>query len=298
MSFPSKTAKHVIAHPLAFIANVYAGFQCNQAMLIAGSIAYYALLSLVPLLILSILALSHFVEQSVLLSVTGQYLEWLVPSQSQAVLADVSDFFNRRTVLSLMLLGTMLFFSSLAFSVIDKAMAVIFSHRQQVSARQGWMAIILPYGFVFLLGVALFVLVIVSLLLQSLAQESIQFAGHVWPLAGLSGLLLYLMGLGGEITLLVLLFMLIPHGKTRFRHALVGALTISAVWEVIRHGLVWYFATMSKVSVVYGSLHVAVIMLFCMEIVAILLLLGAQVISEYEQLELQLSENVRPGSFQ
>ena len=48
--------------------------------------------------------------------------------------------------------------------------------------------------------------------------------------------------------------------------------------------LVWYFATLSQVSVVYGSLTTAIVVLLSLEIGATLLLLGAQVISEYERL--------------
>jgi len=289
MPFPSHTAQHVLKHPVAFASAVYQGFQRHQSMLIAGSIAYYTLLSLVPLLILSVLVLSNVVDRTALLTITGQYLEWLVPSQSQAVVADVSAFFSRGTVLGIVLLCTMLFFSSLTFSVIDKAMSVIFSHRQQQRVRQGWVAFVLPYGFVFMLGMALLILVIGSVSLQSLAQERVALGGFEWNLAGLSGLLLYLLGLLGEIVLLALIFIVLPQGRTRLRHALVGAVTISAIWEVIRHVLVWYFTTMSKVSVVYGSLHAVVVMLFCLEVVAILLLLGAQVIAEYEQLEMRLA---------
>ncbi len=49
--------------------------------------------------------------------------------------------------------------------------------------------------------------------------------------------------------------------------------------------LVWYFSTLSTVSVVYGSLTTAIIVLFSLEIAATLLLLGAQVISEYERID-------------
>ena len=59
----------------------------------------------------------------------------------------------------------------------------------------------------------------------------------------------------------------------------------TSLWEVIRHILLWYFSTLSKASIVYGSLTTAVVALFSMEIGATLLLLGAQVISEYERLE-------------
>jgi membrane protein len=48
--------------------------------------------------------------------------------------------------------------------------------------------------------------------------------------------------------------------------------------------LVWYFTTLSQVSVVYGSLTTAIVVLLSLEIAATLLLLGAQVISEYERL--------------
>ena len=43
-------------------------------------------------------------------------------------------------------------------------------------------------------------------------------------------------------------------------------------------------ATLSQVSVVYGSLTTAIIVLLYLEIAAALLLLGAQVIAEYERI--------------
>ena len=56
------------------------------------------------------------------------------------------------------------------------------------------------------------------------------------------------------------------------------------LWEIIRHGLAWFFATLSQVSVVYGSLTTAIIVLLSLEIAAALLLFGAQVIAEYERM--------------
>jgi uncharacterized BrkB/YihY/UPF0761 family membrane protein len=46
--------------------------------------------------------------------------------------------------------------------------------------------------------------------------------------------------------------------------------------------LVWYFATLSQVGLVYGSLTTAIAVLLSLDVAATLLLLGAQVISEYE----------------
>ena len=55
------------------------------------------------------------------------------------------------------------------------------------------------------------------------------------------------------------------------------------VWEIIRQGLAWYLMTFSQVSLVYGSLTTAIVVLLSLEIAATLLLLGAQVIAEYER---------------
>jgi uncharacterized BrkB/YihY/UPF0761 family membrane protein len=61
--------------------------------------------------------------------------------------------------------------------------------------------------------------------------------------------------------------------------------TAALLWEITRHVLVWYFSTLSQVNVVYGSLTTAIVVLLSLEIAATLLLLGAQVISEYERID-------------
>ena len=95
--------------------------------------------------------------------------------------------------------------------------------------------------------------------------------------------LLYLIGVGGEILLLTAIYLVMPVGRLSFRHALIGGITAGLLWEVTRHLLVLYYETMSQIQVVYGSLTTAIVALLSVEIGAIVLLLGAQVISEYER---------------
>ena len=56
-----------------------------------------------------------------------------------------------------------------------------------------------------------------------------------------------------------------------------------AVVSVAVFFLVWYYARLSQIGVVYGSLATAIVVLLSLEIGATLLLFGAQVISEYER---------------
>lgn len=279
----SPNTHKVLRHPLDFVWRVFRGFRKNQGILLAGAIAYYALLSVVPFLILTVIALSHWVSQDELLETLGRYLEWLVPSQSTALLLDLTHFLENGIAIGVVLLATLLFFSSLAFSVLEKSMAVIFSHRGMVKKRHFLTSALLPYCLVFFLGAGLLVVTVVSVSLQGLALMSINFLEWHWSLSGLARVLLYLLGLATETVILSAIYYLVPVGRTALHHALIGGFIMAVLWEIIRHLLVWYFTTLSRASIVYGSLTTAVLALFSMEIIATLLLLGAQVISEYER---------------
>ena len=281
----SPAGAYVVAHPGTFARRVLKGFQTNQGLLLAGAVAYYALLSVVPLLILVVIALSHWVERAELLSTLARYLEWILPGQSRAVVAELANFVEHRQVIGWLLLVTMLFFSSLAFTVLEKAMAVIFLHRFQVRRRHFLVSAILPYLYILSMGFGLLVVTLVAGGIQAMGENSIEFLGWEWSLQGVSGVLLYLLGLTGEILLLTSIYMVMPVGRLLWRHALLGGITATLLWEGTRRVLVWYFGTLSQVSVVYGSLTTAIVVLFSLEIAATLLLLGAQVISEYERID-------------
>lgn len=285
MHILSQPAERILKHPGEFAIRTCRGFLAAQGLLLAGAVAYYALLSLLPLLILVVIALSHVIDRGELLQILGHYLEWLVPSQSRALIGELSNFLANRAVLGWVLLATMLFFSSLAFTVLDKAMAVIFYHRAAVRRRHYLVSALLPYCYMFLVAFGLLVITVVASSLEAIGQESVFFLGHSWSLHGVSGGLLYLLGLGGEIFALTSIYYVMPVGRLPLRHALIGGVTAALLWEVIRHVLVWYFAHLSQATVVYGSLTTAIIVLLTLEIAATLLLLGAQVIAEYERMD-------------
>jgi membrane protein len=274
---------YILAHPLAFAWQVLKGFRANQGLLLAGAVAYYALLSIVPFLMLVVVALSHFIDQAELLVTLRRYLEYLVPGQSKSITAEVAHFLDNRDLITWVLGGTMLFFSSLAFTVLENAMSVIFIHRVAIRRRHFLMSAVLPYCYILALGVGVLVVTLVAGSLQVMGQESVRLFGYNWSLNGVSGALLYLLGLGGEILVLTSIYLVMPVGRLSLSHALIGGITAALLWELARRVLVWYFTTLSQVNVVYGSMTTAIVVMFSLEIGATLLLLGAQVISEYER---------------
>jgi membrane protein len=267
----------------AFLVSTLKAFRANQGLLLAGAVAYYSLLSIVPLLILTVVALSHFVERDVLLQTIGHYLEWLLPGQSKAVVAELDNFVVNREVVGWVLFATMLFFSSLAFTVLENAMSVIFHHRVAIRRRHFLVSAILPYGYILTLGIGILLVTLVTASLQAMGRDEVHLLGRWWSLGGVSGVLLYLLGFGGEVFVLTSIYLVMPVGRLSVRHALLGAVVAAALWEVTRHVLVWYFATLTQISTVYGSLTTAIAVLLSLELAATLLLLGAQVIAEFER---------------
>ena len=278
-------AAEVVHHPLRFGLQVINAFRANQGLLLAGALAYYALLSMVPLLILIVVALSHFLDQSELLGMVGRALEWVAPGQSRAVVNELATFLEAHVALSWLLIVTMLLFSSLAFTVLEGAMSVIFMHRLAVRKRRFVVSALIPFGYIFFLGLALLVGTLVQASLESVGKETIVVFGHAWSLGGVSGFLLYIVGVVIEMLLIASVYLVMPFGRLSLLHALIGGVTAGILWEAIRHSLVWYFSTISQVGVVYGSFTSVIVVLLSFEMGATVLLLGAQVIAEYERLE-------------
>lgn len=277
---------YVLRNPATFALKVLKDFQANQGLLLAGAVAYYALLSIVPLLILMVIALSHVIDQAELLQTLSMALEYLVPGESRAVVLELRSFLDNREVISWVLLATMLFFSSLGFKVLESAISVIFLHRIERRKRHLLVSLVLPFGYIFFTGAALFVGTLLAVYLMAMGGEHVNLFGHSWSLGGFSQWLIYIFGVFGEILLISAIYYFMPVGRMTVHHALIGGVTAGLLWEVVRHALGWYLSTLSQVSVVYGSLATAIIVLLSLELAATLLLLGAQVIAEFERIEI------------
>lgn len=268
--------------PFPFIRRVVSDFRKNQGFILASAVAYNTLLSLVPLFAVLLVLLSHFVEEERLLATVSTCVDLLVPGGSPAITGQVAALLSHPQMIAGVGGLALLFFSSIAFTVLENAMSVIFFHRS-VNRRHFLLSAVLPYLFILALGTGLLLVTVISGALQVVGQDVIQLFGREWRLAGLSRAMLWFLGVTGLALLLTSLYMVMPIGRLSFRHALAGGVTATALWEVVRHILAWYFSTLSMVNVVYGPLASTIGVLLSLEAAALVLLLGAQVIAELER---------------
>jgi YihY family inner membrane protein len=276
--------RFVLDNPWQFIRRVLAGFSANQGFLLSGAVAYYTLLTIVPMFALIITGLSQIQEIQPLLESLREYLQLIAPNQADALISQISAFQQNWKTVGLMGILLLLFFSSFAFTSLENAMSVIFFHRVAIHRRHFMISAIIPYCYILLLAVGMLLVSMVSGSLHSLDTRSVMVMGQHWSLSGIETTLVYMLGVIGEILLLTSIYLVMPVGKLSLRHALIGGITAAFLWEITRHILVWYFSTLSLVNVVYGAFATVIIILLSLEAGAIILLLGAQVIAEYERI--------------
>jgi YihY family inner membrane protein len=262
---------------------VLGDFRRNQGLLLAGAVAYYTLLSLVPLFAVLLVVLSHLIDRQRLVNTIAVNLELVMPGHSATVIDQVTAFLAHRQVIGTVGSLGLLFFSSMAFSVLENAMGLIFHHRRTIAKRHLLVSAVIPYLFVMLLGAGLLLVALMSSALEAVGRRSLELLGHAYSLASLSRWLLHLLGMTGLALLLTALYMVLPVPRIALRSAIIGAVAATALWEVVRRALVWYFATLSMVNVIYGSLATVVIVLLTLEAAALILLLGAQLVAEVER---------------
>jgi YihY family inner membrane protein len=118
--------------------------------------------------------------------------------------------------------------------------------------------------------------------IETLESRQLTILGWSLDLGGATGVALYILGIVGEVLMLTSIYLVMPVVRVRFRYTLIGGMTATVLWEITRRVLIWYYAAISMVNVIYGSIAITVVALLSIEVVVLILLLGAQVIAELE----------------
>lgn len=272
-----------LSRSFGFLISVAREFKRNQGLLLAGAIAYYTLLSIVPLSILALIVLSHFVEKGLLFSTLSTYIEMMIPGYAATLTEQVRVFLEHGTTVGSFVFLAMLFFSSIAFTVLESAMSVIFFHRARTYRRHFFLSAIIPYLYIFVFGMGILLVSFIAGAIETHAGRQLVILGRSFSLEGPSFAVLYSMGIFGEVLLVTSFYLVMPVARITFRHALMGGLIATVLWELTRRVLVWYYTVLSSVHLIYGSFATSVVALLSLEAIAVIILLGAQIIAELER---------------
>jgi membrane protein len=248
----------LLSQPGHFLLKVLRSFRHNQGLLLSGAIAYYTLLSVIPMLILTLIVLSHFMPEERLLQTVSIHLGMVIPSYAATLTQQVRVFLQHRHVVGIF-------------------------HRVRIHRRHFLTSAVIPYAYIFLLGIGMLAVSFISGALETLGNGQLIIFGWSLRLEEASRIALYIVGIIGEVLILTSVYLVMPVGRITFRHALIGGISATILWEITRRALVWYYSTLSLVNLIYGSFAAAVVTLLSMEFAAVILLFCAQVIAELDR---------------
>lgn len=268
-----------------FMLRVLSHLGKNKALLLAGGVAYNALLSIVPLMAVVLVALTHVWDKQQLLEIIAHELALLIPAQAQGIINEAAMLLENRDLVGGIGLGVMLFFSTWAFKMLEGALAVIFARSRARRKRSFWMSALLPYIFILVIAAGLLVLTMAVAVLEQLAEADIMVWGHKIAMDSWPAYVLKYSGIATLILMFTSVYRVMPIAEVSWRRALTGGVAAALCWDVLRRALMVYFSKISLVNVVYGSLATVIIALLTLEIGTLIILFGAQIISELQHSE-------------
>lgn len=272
----------VLRRIACFGVRVVSSFLRNRGILLAGGVGYNALLSLVPLLTLLVAALTLFFDEGRILDALRPQLQLMIPQHADSILQAVQDFLRNHAATSLLSVAALLFFSSIAFRMLEEAVAQIFHTSERGERRSFWTSALLPYLFLLCLMISLLFMTVLTSVLDGVGAHTFRILGRTISLEATIHSSLRLASFLALVLLFTGIYVVLPVVKISWRRALVGGLCAAVLWRLVGLFMGYYFANISMVSVIYGSLATVIVVLLLLEILFVIVLLAAQVIAELE----------------
>ena len=248
----------------------------------AASIAYYALLSLFPFLLLVIGLLGAVTaddaDRIAVLSFVFRYF----PTQLDFVTGQLDAL--RAARLQLGVAGSLaLIWGSLGvFGAVTSAVNEAWGVEKQ---RSFWKHRLVS----FLMLVAAGSVMMLALLLVTLIQmaQATWFGAMLARFTWLANLQSFAVRNLATMLLIVgvgLVFYFIPNAKTRFRDVWVGAVLTGLLWRVAFQGFAWYIRVNAGLKMIHGSVATVIVFLLWIYVSSIILMYGVEFTAAYARL--------------
>ena len=266
----------------------------DEATHLAAGVAYYALFSLFPLL-LGLLAIGGIVltsEESQQALV--EFVTVNLPGSQGFVAENVPEVVQFRGVLGIAAILGLLWSASIGFGAVARVVNRAWGIRENrpfYIAKPLHIGMALAVGILFLLSTS--ATTAIELLTDPERDLGIPGQGFFLGL-GLAHLALRTVPWTINLFIFLMLYRYAPNCKTYWRYIWPGAVAAAILFEVAKGIFFWYLDNVAVYTQVYGSVASVIILLFWIYISALILILGAEISSEYSRLRLGLERGVPP----
>ena len=243
-----------------------------------AAIAYFSLLALFPIILLSISIASFnlglLLDQQIII----QELEFIAPALGQLVGQNIDEIIQARGPITGVAIIGLIWSASTVFYTLTHTLNKIWANKRSrpIWKRRG-------LAILFVLTLAGPALILASFASSMIANLRTWLPDQIIPIGdGISLFVAILL----DIALFFGLYILLPHGASTWREILPGAIGAGLLWELAKKAFLYFISTYISISnLVYGSVAAIIAFLVWAYLSGLIFLFGAYLSISYHQLK-------------
>lgn len=269
------------------IRDAYLNYNGNNDVNQAAAIAFYAILSLIPLLLLTLLTAGYIFSSNLQIqSEIAESIRTIHPFFSEDLLHNLLSLKEKNRLIGGIGSVSLIWLSAMIFGALEKALDMIFrarTHRNLIQSKLlaiamiplGWLVAIISVGVSYVVAVI---------------QKQTMISNSAIISQGYTFVSRYLLPYLLTILFVALLYRIVSKARLSSRGVLGGALIFATLLQAARFFFAWYTAHFSHYDIIFGTMEAVVMLVIWVFYMAIMLLFCAELISSYERRDLILLE--------
>lgn len=269
---------HLSGDRINIIKNAIKTFTEKQAAQASAGLAYYALFSIFPLLLVFVAGGSYFLDRHQVFQAVTQFIQQALPISKQAINENLRDILEARGTAGIISLVTLLWSASGMFTSLAYNINLAWPRASRRNFLQNRLV-----GLWMIVG-------LIGLIMLSIILTWITHRLPFMEIAQASSSALFLLRLLSSLGSWLIIFLVfltlyhwIPTLRVKWSATIWGAFIASLAWKVVTAGFGWYLgSSFGQYQLVYGSLGAIVAFLFLIYIISLITLFGAHLSAAIE----------------
>lgn len=267
-----------LPRPVKYLIWAFKDFSKDNGPQWAAALAYYALLSVFPLMLAALSIASYFVDVGWVADQAANILGEFVPTGQNELRGIIYGIYEARGSATIISIALLLWSGSQVFGVATQALNLAFDADETYGFLR---RVLIQFAMAGTIGVMLIVALLSRTVIEVVAQRLV-FSGPLITLA--NGLEWLVPGILLALTLF-LVYRWVPRCTVHARPAWIGALVAAVAFLVARPLFAFYIDRFANYNLVYGALAILIILVFWAWVTAQIFLFGGQLASLIEALE-------------
>ncbi|MBD3170419.1 MAG: YihY family inner membrane protein [candidate division Zixibacteria bacterium] len=254
----------------------------DNVSLMAAAISFYAVLSIIPLMLVFVSIFGYILQSSeAAFQQVADFLVTIIPSSTTSIIDFLHDFVRKKGFFGAIGIVGLIWAGSRIFSAVENSINVVWKVE---SGRPFWKSKILSLVLVPASVLVLIFSIILTAIYAFAAKMTIPVLNiNITDLSGIIKILQFVVPVFFSIVLFTLIYRFVPYRDVPWLSAVIGAVFAALFWETAKYLFDIYIKNYADYSKIYGSFGTLVVGVFWIYYSSFILLIGAEIGFAFEE---------------